>query len=138
MKSLRRKLPFFFLLIFFTLSLAMCSKYANDPDLRLARDFIDAYYVMADQRAALNLVSGRAEEEIKKELNLLKGIEQRDQDYRTRDIVFDLKTSTKTDVEANYFYELRIIQPESGESERMIHIVVDRKSGRVKDFRNMD
>lgn len=115
-----------------------CNPYANDPDLKLARDFIDAYYVMADQNKALGLASTRAEESIKKELELVKGMEGRERAYAARDIVFELKDSRVTADEADYFYELKIIQPEFGDTKKTVHLVIDRKVGKVKSFSEIE
>lgn len=116
------------------LSVSSCNKYVNDPDLKLARDFIDAYYVMADQTKAMTLSSDRAEEALRKEAELVKGIEGRERAYAARDVVFDLKDSRKTGDEADYFYELKIIQPELGDTKKTVHLVIDRKAGKVKSF----
>lgn len=135
MKTSYQKTFFIFVAILFSFS---SCKYARDADLRLARDFIDAYYVEADQKQALTLTSGRAEELIKKELELLEGIENREMSYKTRDVVFKLTKEDKTDSEVNYFYNLKIIQPDVADMIKRIHIVVDRKNGKVKDFRTIE
>lgn len=125
--------------IFVTILLSFSScKYARDADLRLARDFIDAYYVEADQRGALTLTSGRAHELIKKELELLAGVENREMSYKTRDVVFKLTKEDKTDSEVNYFYNLKIIQPDVADMVKRVHIVVDRENSKVKDFRTIE
>lgn len=135
MKTPYPKLAVIFVAIIF--SFASC-KYARDADLRLARDFIDAYYVEADQKQALALTSGRAEELIKKELELLEGVPDREMSYKTRDVVFELTKEDKTAVEVNYFYNLKIIQPGVTDMQKRIHIVVDRAAGKVKDFRTIE
>lgn len=129
----------FFLLILCPLTLfSACDKYAGDPDLKLARDFIDAYYVMADQAKALELSSQRAEEKLQEEMELVKGMEGRARAYTARDVVFELKNQRKTDGEADYFYELKIIQPELGDMKKTVHIVIDRKTGKVKSFGELE
>lgn len=127
----------FVIFVAILLSFSSC-KYARDADLRLARDFIDAYYVEADQREALKLTSGRAHELIKKELELLAGVENREMSYKTRDVVFELTKEDKTDSEVNYFYNLKIIQPDVADMVKRVHIVVDRENGKVKDFRTIE
>jgi ribosomal 30S subunit maturation factor RimM len=133
-----RKNRFVFIFCVFLVTTLSCNRYSNDADLRATRDFIDAYYVMADQKKALTLSEGRAEEELQKEVALLEGIEDREHAYKARDVTFTLQRESKTDAEADYFYKLKIIQPELGNMEKTIHLVVDRKNGRIKDFRTLD
>ena len=56
---------------------AACSAWA--PEEKTARLFLDLYLVTADQQAAIRLCSGRARAQLQEELNLLAGLEGRDQ-----------------------------------------------------------
>lgn len=46
---------------------------------KLARQFLDLYLVSADQKAALALCTGRAKTELQAEIDLLAGLEDREQ-----------------------------------------------------------
>jgi hypothetical protein len=135
MNTLHKKPFSIFVLL---LVLVSSCKYWNDSDLRLARDFIDAYYVAADQKKALELASGRAAELLQKEIGLLQGVDNREMAYKTRDVVFDLTKEDKTESEANFFYNLKIIQPDLADMTKRVHIVIDRKLKKVKDFKTVE
>lgn len=126
-----------FAVLFLTTPLTACHR-TSDPDGQLARDFIDAYYVMADQQKALTLSSDRAQEALNKESELVKGVANREEAYKARDITFELKDSQKTEASADYFYELRIIQPELGDMKKLVHIAIDRKTHKVSAFSEVE
>lgn len=140
MKILHKK---YFAFLFLFLSLAPsgffgCSKYSNDADLRLARDFIDAYYVEANQQKAMTLSNGHAAELLQREIELVKDVENRENSYRTRDVTFDLKKENKTAEEVDYFYELNIVVPDLGTVKKNVSIIIDRKNAKVKDFSTVE
>jgi len=98
-----------------------CNKYSDNPDLRLARDFIDSYYVFANQQKSLGLTTGSARDEINKEIGLLKGVLSRQDSYRSRDVLFELKKEMKSDNEAIFLFELTLIIPDIEDQKRMIN-----------------
>lgn len=124
-------ISFLFLVFIFV---SGCSKYSNNPDLKLARDFIDAYYVFADQQKALGFTMGLAQNELQKELELLKDVPARQQAYRSRDVLFEMKKEVKSNDETIFLFELTLIIPEMEDQKRMINIIIDRQAGKVKYF----
>lgn len=111
-----------------------CSKYSKDPDLKLARDFIDAYYVFANQQQALNLTTGSARQAIQKEIELLKDVPQRQESYRSRDVLFELKKKLTQKDEVAYLFELTILIPKMADRKELINITIDRKLNKIKYF----
>jgi len=111
-----------------------CQKYANNPDLKIARDFMDAYYVFADQQKALPMTIGLAKEKLEKEIELLKDVSDHQDAYRSRDILFDLKKEVTNKDEAIYLFELTIKIPKLEDRKEMVNISIDRKAGKVKYF----
>jgi hypothetical protein len=112
---------------------------SQDPDLKLARHFLDAYFVMADHDAALKISSGQALEQLKKEQELLKGVSPNSNAdaYRSRDITFKLDRETKNESEANFLYRLKIIVPDLEDQEKIVLITVDRQAHKIKAFTSM-
>lgn len=111
-----------------------CSKYFNDPSLARARDFIDAYYVMADQIKALDITAGMAHDKIQSEIDLLKNVTMKQDAYRSRDVLFDLKRSQDQGSTIAYFYELTIKIPDLEDQKRLVNIMVDKKTMMVSYF----
>lgn len=111
-----------------------CSKYSNDPELSLARDFIDAYYVMADQQKAITLSTGSAKDKLESEINLLKDVTTREDAYRSRDVMFELKRSQDRGREMVYFYELTIRIPDIGDQKRLVNLMVDKELKKITYF----
>lgn len=124
-------------IVFLLLVLTACNN-ALDPNLKTARAFLDSYYVMANQQAALPLTSGHATETINQEIALLAGVEARDDSYKSRDMNFKLIESQTVGSDANYFYELTITQPGLGKMTKHVSIIVDPTTQKVKDFRTVD
>lgn len=116
------------------LLVAACSKYSNDPHLSRARDFIDAYYVMADQTLALNITSGMAHDKIQSEVELLKNVTMKQDAYRSRDVLFELKRSQDQGNSIAYFYELTIKVPGMDDQKRLVNIMIDKKTMKVSYF----
>ncbi len=112
---------------------------SQDPDLKLARHFLDAYFVMADHDAALKISSGQALEQITKEQALLKDVpaSSNADSYRSRDITFKLERESKEASEANFLYRLKIIVPGLDDQEKIVMITVDRLAHKVKAFTSM-
>jgi hypothetical protein len=113
-----------------------CSPYSGNPDLRLARDFIDAYYVLADHRRALAVSDGSAKQEIEREIKLLEDVPE-DANlnaYRSRDVLFALKRERVEPAETVYFYELTILVPGLEKRKQLINITIDRKLMKVSSF----
>ena len=52
---------------------------AHSPSEETARLFLDQYLVAADQKAAIELATGRARVELQKEIDLLASVEEREQ-----------------------------------------------------------
>lgn len=125
-----------FLLLIMLVFATACSQ---DPDLKLARNFLDAYFVMADHDAALKISSGQALEQITKEQELLKGVSPNSNadSYRSRDITFKLDREAKDESEANFLYRLKIIVPGLDDQEKIVMITVDRLAHKVKAFTSM-
>lgn len=111
-----------------------CSPYHGNPNLSLARDFIDAYYVMADQGKALGLTTGQATEAIENEILLLKNVANRTEAYRSRDVEFALKKEMTGPGEVIYFYELTLNIPNLGERKEAITLILDTEKNKIKFF----
>ncbi len=118
----------------FLATFVACTQYSNNPELKLARDFIDAYYVFANQHQALPLTVGQASEELKKEIELTKDVTERQDSYRSRTVLFDLVKEMKTDDEALYLFKLTLKIPDVGDVEQMVNIAVDRRAHKIKYF----
>lgn len=126
--------PLFSVIIIFTIG---CNKYSDNPDLKLARDFIDSYYVFANQQMALDLTVGLARDELNKEMELLKNVSSRQEAYRSRDVLFELKKEMKSKNETIFLFELTLIIPDMEDQKQMINIIIDRDQGKVKYFGNV-
>lgn len=113
-----------------------CSPYSGNPDLKLARDFIDAYYVLADHRRALSLAQDNAKEQIEGEIKLLQDVPEdaNVNAYRSRDVLFKLKQDSVEEARALYFFELTILVPGLEERKQIINITIDRKTMKVSYF----
>lgn len=125
-----------FVLVILVLLSSACSQ---DPNLQLSRDFLDAYFVMADHEAALKISSGQAMEQIQKEQELLKNISASSNadSYRSRDITFKLERQSQETGQINYLYRLKIIVPDLGTQEKLVMITVDTATHKVKAFTSM-
>lgn len=122
------------IILILSLCFFACSPYYGNPNLSLARDFIDAYYVMADQQKALALTTGQAAEAIENEILLLKNVENRVEAYRSRDVEFELKKEMTGPGEVIYFYELTLNIPNLGEKKETITLILDTEINRIKFF----
>jgi hypothetical protein len=121
-------------ILIFSLFLFACSPYRGNPNLSLARDFIDAYYVMADQQKALALTTGQATEIIENEILLLKNVVNRAEAYRSRDVEFALKKEMTSPGEVIYFYELTLNIPNWGERKEAITLILDTEKNKIRFF----
>ena len=121
---------YIFLLVF----AGACNQYSSNPNLALARDFIDAYYVFADQEKALLLCTGHAAENLKSEIELLKNVSNRQEAYRTRSITFELKQQLHQENTEMYLFELTIKLPQLGERKQLVNIGIDTASNMIKFF----
>lgn len=106
----------------------------SNPDLKLARDFIDAYYVFADQRKALNFASDQAAQQLSDEIELLKNMAGRQDAYRSRDVLFELKKQFSENSKTTFLFELTIKIPELSDRKELIHITVDQDAHKIKYF----
>lgn len=121
-------------ILIFNLCFLACSPYYGNPNLTLARDFIDAYYVMADQEKALAFTTGQAAEAIENEILLLKNVANRTEAYRSRDVEFELKKEMTGPSEVIYFYELTLNIPNLGERKEAITLILDTEKNKIKFF----
>lgn len=121
-------------ILIFNLCFLTCSPYYGNPNLTLARDFIDAYYVMADQEKALAFTTGQAAEAIENEILLLKNVANRTEAYRSRDVEFELKKEMTGPSEVIYFYELTLNIPNLGERKEAITLILDTEKNKIKFF----
>lgn len=117
------------------LLIVSCS--SKSPEEKLVRNFLDEYYVMANLEKSLDLTVGQAEKELKKEIELVKGVSNQGMAYKTRDIVFDLKKKLETKDDATFLYELTLYIPKIEERKQLVHIVVDKKLKKIKFFGNL-
>lgn len=127
-----------FLLIGLCVGWLLSCSFNRDPSFQVTRKFLDAYYVMADQKSALPLTVGRATENLTQELALLSGVQDRGDSYKSRDVSFVLKNTEVTGADVNYFYELTITTPGLGKMTKHVHLVVDTTLQKIKDFRAVD
>jgi hypothetical protein len=106
----------------------------SNPDLKLARNFIDAYYVFADQKKALNFVTDQAAQQLNDEIELLKTVTGRQDAYRSRDVLFELKKQLSENNTTIFLFELTIKIPELSDRKELINIMVDHDAHKIKYF----
>lgn len=106
----------------------------SNLDLKLARDFIDAYYVFADQKKALTMATDQAEQQLRNEIELLKNVMGRQDAYRSRDVLFELKKQFTENNTSTFLFELTIKIPDLKDRKELITITVDRDTNKVKYF----
>ena len=106
----------------------------SNPDLQLARHFIDAYYVFADQKKALTMATDQAAQQLTKEIELLQDVSDRQDAYRSRDVLFELKKQFTENNTATFLFELTIKIPDLSDRKELINITVDRVAHKVKYF----
>lgn len=106
----------------------------GNPDLKLARDFIDAYYVFADQKQALNFATDQAAQQLTDEIELLKNVAGRQDAYRSRDVLFELKKQFSENGTTTFLFELTLKIPDLADRKELINIMVDREAHKVKYF----
>lgn len=121
--------------LFFLLPIAC----AGDADQNVARQFLDQYYVMANQAESAKLTEGMASDFLKNEIDLLKSLPQQVEAdaYRSRDITFKIEREQVSEDEAIYLYRLKIIVPNYGTQEKMVNITINRKTHKVKAFHTL-
>jgi len=125
-----------FLILLFLLPVS-CDKYKDQPELKLARQFMDSYYVFANQREAIKFTSGLAQQNLKSEIELLTNVSSHQDAYRSRDIYFELKKEKMEKTMAIFLFELQIKIPDVEEYTKHVTLVVDRKRLKVKDFKTL-
>lgn len=112
----------------------------GSQEYKLARNFIDAYYVMADLQNAKALTKDAASLKIDDQIKLtdeLKpfastyGVKQ---GFRSRDIEFELKDEAQNGNETTLKFEFTIHHPNSADEKRNVYIKIDRVDGKVTLF----
>lgn len=119
---------------FFVLFYFLISCVGGSQEFQLARKFIDAYYVMADQTKALEMASDVAQLKLLEEKKLLQNVSEKQNSYRTRDIEFFLKKEDVSTDEVQFMFELKIHHANSEPTLNHVFIIVDRKNQKVKYF----
>lgn len=114
-----------------------CASAKDQSELKLARDFVDAYYVFADQAKALQLSTGQAAHLLNEELNLLKTVGSKEDAYRSRTVLFALKKQSILAQQALFLFELTIKIPNFQDRKELVMVSVDRKANKVKDFKTL-
>lgn len=102
--------------------------------MKLARDFIDAYYVFADQKKALTFATDHAAQQLTDEIELLKNVEGRQDAYRSRDVLFELKKQFSENSTTTFLFELTIKIPDLADRKELINITVDHDAHKIKYF----
>lgn len=111
---------------------------ANDPRA-IADKFCYLYLIEFNQQAALSLASGLAQEELQKEIELLKGARtDADELYRSKPFTdYDLKRRIDQDDTHVMFYYLLSIEPKSGgriEQEVLVSTVFENGQWKVNNY----
>ena len=119
---------YLFILLLFT----QCA--GGTPEYKVARQFIDSYYVMADQNAALNWTEDNAKLKIDQEIELLTGVEGKQSAYKARDIEFQMLKEMPESEETNFLFELSIHIVNAELVKKNVAITVDKNSQKVKFF----
>ncbi len=110
----------------------------GSAEYKVTRDFIDAYYVMADQQAALAFTSDMAQDKLTREIELLEGVTTRSESYRSRDVEFKKLKEQVSESETHFLYELTLHFPDVATHTRTVGITVDRATHKVKFFGEMN
>ena len=114
-----------------------CDTYKDQPELKIAKDFVDAYFVFADQQKALKMSMGKATHLLDEELASLKMFGSRANAYRSRDVLFTLKKEKLFADEAVFLFELDIVIPQLPKRKLLVTVTVDRRDLKVKDFKEV-
>ena len=75
-----------------------------------------------------------AKDKIQKEIDLLKGYTGRQNAYRSRDILFELKKEVKDAESIMFIYEITVKIPELEDRKEIVNIKVDSKLAKVTYF----
>lgn len=126
-----------FVLALLLMSLVACTRYARDPDLSVARDFIINYYMLADQNLAMPYTTGEAKKQLENEIKLLETVVDRNNDHRSRDVTFELKSEKKMETQVNYLFNLKIQIPGLEAHTQPVSINVDLQQHKVSSFDNL-
>jgi len=121
------------------MSLGGCGA-ANDPR-EVADQFCYHYLIELNQRAALEMASGLAQEKLQKEIDLLKGARTGADELQWSKPFIDYKLHRRIDEDDSHvmFYYLLTIEPKSGgklEQEVLISTVLEDGRWKVNNFEN--
>jgi hypothetical protein len=117
--------------------LAACSSQKEEE--KTARLFLDLYLVASDQKAAIQLCSGRARAQLQEEMDLLSGLSDREQS------VAELKPDMRVEKvyekarpggDVAFLFKVQLARPEVKVPARDAFLLVGREDGqmRVKSF----
>lgn len=118
---------------FYFLMLWGCQQSQN-PSLKTAKDFLDHYYIMANQTAALPLTVGQAKEKLQKELELVQNVNQQSNAHRSRHVDFKLTKEGEKDGNTFFVFELTIKIPDLDTMKKSVFILVDPKQNKITQF----
>lgn len=111
-----------------------CSEYHRDPLLRQARDFMNTYFVMANQEQALSLTTAQASEVLQKEIELLKDVAARQESYRSRDAYFSYIRSQDRGDQMSYLFDLTIAIPDFEDQKKQVMVSVSKADKKITSF----
>lgn len=118
--------------LFCLLLLSQCI--GGSREYKVARQFMDAYYVMADQQVALPMVMDVAKLKIEQEIVLLGSIHANPEAYKARAIEFRQIKTVTTAVDDSFLFELTIHNPNDEPIKKNVVITVDKPTQKVKFF----
>lgn len=121
--------------VFLITLLLLCSQcIGGSREYKVARRFVDSYYVMADHQAALPMVVDVAKLKIEQEIALLGSIDANPNAYKARAIEFrELKTMA-TDADESFLFELTIHNPNDVPNKINVVVTVDTWTQKIKFF----
>ncbi len=103
-------------------------------EYKVARQFVDAYYVMADHHAALPMVMDVAKLKIDSELALLGAANSNPDAYKSRAVEFREIKNISTALEDSFLFELTIHNPNDAPIKKNVVITVDKNTQKIKFF----
>lgn len=102
-------------------------------------DFMEAYYVQANQQESLKLVTGPALEKIQKEMSLLTDVspENRSAAQSKRSITYKLLETKKGEGQVSYLFEIDVNVQDLESFKKSVSVIFDTKAQKVLLFKEL-